>query len=174
MAENDAATPLETKNRKPETAATVRVSDSCVHGRGLFAARDIAAAEVLCEYRGERITKTESHRRSAARAPGEPVYTVSLDEEYDVDGDIPDNPAKYANHGCDANAELVERDGRLLLVAARDLHAGDEILFDYGFGLADSLRHPCRCGIPGCAGRILTAPLRPLLKKHLRPHRPAP
>ena len=172
MIPEDAVPSLKTEKRKPETG--IRVSGSPIHGFGLFAARDIAARESLCEYRGELITKAESRRRAESRAPGAPVYTVSLNDEYDLDGDLPDNPAKYANHGCRANAALVERDALLFLVASRDIGAGEEIVFDYGFGLAESLAHPCRCGAPGCVGRILAEPLRPLLKKHLRRPRRTP
>jgi SET domain-containing protein len=150
----------------PASAVIVRTSP--IHGAGLFAARDIASGESLCEYRGSRITKDESRRRSEAAAPGEPVYRVAFDDDTDVDGDIADNPAKFANHGCEPNAELVRKGDRLWLVASREITAGSEILFDYGFGLAESLAHPCRCGTPGCVGRILAEPLRPLLKKHLR------
>ena len=144
------------------------VNESPIHGTGLFAARAVAAGEFLCEYRGERITKEESRRRTEAAAPGSPVYRVSFDDDTDIDGDIPDNPAKFANHGCDANAELVRIEDKLHLRALRDLRAGEEILFDYGFGLAESLGHPCRCGSPGCVGRIVAEPLRPLLKKQMR------
>lgn len=149
---------------------TVRVAASGIHGRGLFAARDLRAGETLCEYRGEIITREESRRRASSRAPGEPLYSVNLDETHDLDGDIPDNPAKYANHGCVANAVLTTHDDprRLFLVACADIPNGGEILFDYGFGLAESLAHPCRCGAPGCPGRIVAEPLRALLKKNLR------
>jgi SET domain-containing protein len=150
----------------PASAVVVRISP--IHGSGLFAARAITSGEILCEYRGERITKEESRRRSERDTPGTPVYRVAFDDDTDIDGDIPDNPAKYANHGCEANAELVREGDRLWLVASREITAGSEILFDYGFGLAESLAHPCRCGIPGCISRIIAEPLRPLLKKHLR------
>ena len=153
--------------------APVIVRGSPIHGFGLFAARAIAGGETLCEYQGRRISKEESRRLAEAAESGAPVYTVSLDETHDLDGDLPDNPAKYANHGCEANAELVLTDGRLHLMALRDIRDGEEILFDYGFSLADSVSHPCRCGTPGCVGRILAEPLRPLLLKLRRPPRPA-
>ena len=153
----------------PASAVIVRISP--IHGTGLFAARDIASGEILCEYRGARITKDESHRRSETSETDTPVYRVSFDDDTDIDGDIPDNPAKFANHGCEANAELVCEGDRLWLVSCREIPDGSEILFDYGFGLAESLSHPCRCGTPGCVGRILASPLRPLLKKHLRRNR---
>ncbi len=155
------------------SAAGVRAGDSGIHGTGLFATRAFAPGETLCEYRGERITREASRRRAAARPAGAPVFTVTLDDTHDLDGDVPDNLAKYANHGCAPNAELVPggAPGRLFLVALTAVAPGEEILFDYGFGLADSVAHPCRCGAPDCAGRIVAEPLRPLLKKHLRPPR---
>lgn len=148
--------------------APVRVNESPIHGAGLFAARDIAAGELLCEYRGSRITKEESRRRTETRAPGTPIYTVAFDDDFDIDGDLPDNPAKFANHGCVPNAELVREGDRLFLRASQAVGAGEEILFDYGFGLAEGLMCPCRCGHPRCCGRIVASPLRQLLKKHLR------
>lgn len=146
----------------------VEVRSSSIHGRGLFATRRIGAGSPIAPYRGERITKAESRRRSSQRPAGERVYTVALDDKYDLDGDVPDNPAMYANHGCRANAALEMDGGALVLTALRDIAPGEEILFDYGFGLAESLDHPCRCGAPGCVGRILAEPLRGLWRKHLR------
>lgn len=165
---------MSAEGEAPASSPAVAVAPSRIHGLGLFAARRIAEGETVGEYRGERVTKAESRRRSEGRAPGTPVFTVALDDLHDIDGDVPDNPAKHANHGCVANAGLVVRDGRLFLVALRDMGPDEEILFDYGFGLAESLAHPCRCGSPGCPGRILAEPLRPLLKKHLRRPRPTP
>lgn len=161
-------TSADSENPAYEKGGAVRASESSIHGTGLFAARTIATGKILCEYRGERITKEESRRRSEAAAPGTPVYRVAFDDDTDLDGDLPDNPAKFANHGCDAKAELVRLGDKLVLRAIRDLREGEEILFDYGFGLAESLGHPCRCGTPGCIGRIVAEPLRPLLKKQMR------
>lgn len=145
--------------------APVAVRPSPVHGLGLFATRRVAAGEPLCDYRGERITKEESRRRTAAAPPGAPLFIVALDDTTDLDGDIPDNPAKHANHGCRANARLVAQDGALRLIADRDIAPDEEILFDYGFSLADSVAHPCRCGAPECVGRIVAEPLRPRLRR---------
>ena len=157
-----------TAGEGPPALPSVSVNKSPIHGAGLFAARAVTAGEILCEYRGERITKEASRRRSEAGPPGAPVYRVAFDDDIDLDGDLPDNPAKFANHGCDANAELVRIGDKLVLRALRDLRADEEILFDYGFGLAESLGHPCRCGTPGCVGRIVASPLRLLLKKQMR------
>lgn len=159
---------IRTTEEHPAAGAVTAVSESSIHGRGLFAARAVVAGERLVEYLGEKITREESVRRAALRPAGAPIYTVAFDDEHDLDGDLPDNPAKFANHGCVTNAELVRDGDRLRLVAARDIAEGSEILFDYGYGLADGLAHPCACGAPRCVGRIVAEPLRPLLKKHLR------
>ena len=153
---------------KPEDDAPVEIRHSPIHGTGLFATRPIDQGEILCEYRGERITKEESRRRTEAAEPGASVFTVSLDERTDIDGDVPANPAKFANHGCMPGALLRRVGAKLHLVASRQINPGEEILFDYGFGLAESLGRPCRCGAPSCVGRIIAEPLRPLLKKHFR------
>lgn len=154
----------------PET--TVRVAASGIHGLGLFAARPVRAGELLCEFLGDIITRDEARRRAATRPADAPVCIVNLDAEHDLDGDLPDNLAKYANHGCVANAELTpgEHPHRLFIIATADIPNGGEILYDYGFGLAESLGHPCRCGAPECPGLIVAEPLRPLLKKTLRRH----
>jgi SET domain-containing protein len=40
-------------------------------------------------------------------------------------------------------------------VAWRDIRAGEEITFNYGYDLEDYREHPCRCGAADCAGYIV-------------------
>lgn len=142
-----------------------RVAPSAIHGTGIFAGRALASGERIAPYVGERISKEESARR---RADGN-VYIVHLDEQWDVDGLNPENDARFANHSCDANCELVwEPDGVLWLRAARAIAAGEELCFDYGFSLGECLAHPCRCGTPQCCGYVLAEPLRPMLRRFRR------
>ena len=89
-----------------------------------------------------------------------------------LDGSVADNPARWANHSCEPNAELIWHGSveGAWLTSLRPLLAGEEITFDYGFSLAESLFHPCACGTAACIGRIIAAPLRPALRRHLRRH----
>ncbi|MDX2109520.1 MAG: SET domain-containing protein-lysine N-methyltransferase [Verrucomicrobiota bacterium] len=149
------------------------IAESAIHGRGLFASRAIAAGERIVDYRGEKITKAESARRATTQAAIAHekgigvVYTVSLDDEYDLDGSALDNPARYANHACSPNCELHYTSGTLWLIAVHDIAAGAELTFDYSYDLRDYFAHPCRCGTAGCAGYIVRADLRMKLRAHL-------
>jgi len=50
-------------------------------------------------------------------------------------------------------------------VSNRNIAAGEELTFDYGFDLVDYREHPCKCGSPDCVGFIVAEELLPLLKK---------
>lgn len=139
---------------------------SRIHGIGLFARASHRKGESLCAYAGPLI------RQPSAPGPDGLVFAIEVEPGLWIDGSEPANPARHANHSCDPTAEMVRGEDGLLLVALRDLAPGDEITFDYGFGLADALAHPCRCAAAGCVGRIVAAPLRPLLRRQFRARRP--
>ena len=88
-----------------------RISGSGIHNQGLFAAMDIPKDTDVIEYRGIKIKKDLSRELAVewekrARKSGEGmVYIFDLNAEYDLDGNIPDNPAKYANHHCEQHPE---------------------------------------------------------------------
>ena len=65
------------------------------------------------------------------------------------------NPARFLNHSCAPNCEAELDDGRIWIVAKRDIKAGEELTFNYGYDLEDYRDHPCRCGVPECAGHIV-------------------
>jgi hypothetical protein len=151
------------------TAPLYRVDFSRIHGRGLFAGQDLAAGALAAGYQGERITKAESARRRAASGN---VFIFELDSDCDLDGDQPDNAARFANHSCAPNCEAVADDGRASLRALRAIAAGEELTFDYGYRLAAFPGHPCRCGAPACAGFIVARTERWRLRRLLnRPGR---
>jgi SET domain-containing protein len=148
--------------------AGVEARPSPIQGLGLFATRAFAAGERLVAYTGRPCSAPPAHE------PGKPVYALELRPGLWLDGDTPDNLARHANHSCRPNAELVcpPDSAEAWLIASGPIPKGAEITFDYGFSLADSLLHPCRCGQPDCVGRIIAAPLRPALLRHLRFSRP--
>ena len=122
-----------------------------IHGTGAFAAGDLPAGARIVEYRGERISKSESLRR--CRAGNDCIF--HLNEEFDLDGQVEANPARFLNHSCAPNcdAELIE--SRIWIIARRDIPVGEELTFNYGYDLEDFREHPCRCGAANCAGYIL-------------------
>jgi SET domain-containing protein len=137
------------------------VRGSSIHNRGLFARIDIPKDAAIIEYVGEKITKAESTRRGLAleararKTGGAAVYIFTLNSRYDLDGASPKNPARLMNHSCEPNCEAFISRGRIWLHAMRDIQQGEELTFNYGFGLDTWEDHPCRCGKPSCVGYIL-------------------
>jgi uncharacterized protein len=154
----EALSPLET--------AHLIFKPSPIHGLGGFASRDLPAGMLVIEYIGERISKAESIER--CRQGNE--YIFRLDDQFDLDGSVAWNPARFLNHSCAPNCETELIDGHIWVVALRPVKTGEEITFDYGYDLEDYRRHPCHCGNPTCAGFIVSAELR----SGLRPAPPSP
>ena len=134
---------------------------SGIHGTGGFATTAIRAGTRIVEYVAAKITKEESNRRCAASNP----YIFCLDEEHDLDGDVPWNPARFLNHSCAPNCEAIEDDGRIWIVALRDIAPGDELTFNYGYDLEDYRDHPCRCGTPDCVGYVVAEEFFPTVRR---------
>ena len=81
------------------------------------------------------------------------VFTVT--EEFDIDGAVDWNPARFINHSCAPNCEAQEEDEQIWIIALRDIRAGEELSFNYGYDLQDYEEHPCRCGAPQCLGYMV-------------------
>lgn len=154
-----------------------KVAPSPIHRRGLFATVDIKAGTDIIQYVGEKITKEESTRRALeweekARKSGSGlVYIFELDDEWDLDGRRGRNPARYMNHSCDGNCEAVNCDGEIWITARKDIKAGEELLYDYGYDMEHFLDHPCSCGSDNCIGFIVREDQRKKVKRLLRSRR---
>ena len=149
------------RQTKP-TSALIVVHDSPIHGRGVFAARRIAAGKRIIEYLGERIAPVEGEKRYDDDGVDHPhVLLFTVDEHTVIDGGSGGNEAIYINHSCEPNCEAVDDDGRIYIEALRDIKAGEELTYDYqlerpGRYLASwKERYRCRCGAPTCRGTML-------------------
>ncbi len=99
------------------------VADSPVHGRGLFARRDIPADTWMGHYDGPQTTENGMH--VLWMESGENGRT---DDEQDWIGYDGKNELRFLNHAQKPNAEM---DG-LDLYTIRDISAGEEITINYG------------------------------------------
>ena len=151
-----------------------RVAPSPIHQTGLFATCDIQEGTEIVQYIGEKISKEESTRRALeweekARKNNEGmVYIFELDEDWDIDGRVSDNLARYMNHSCDGNCEAINYDGEIWMVARQDISEGEELVFDYGYDMEHFLDHPCNCGADNCIGYIVQENQRKKVKKLLK------
>ena len=124
---------------------------SPIHGRGGFALRAIAAGTRVIEYVGQKISKAESLRRCESNN----ACIFALDEAHDLDGNVDWNPARLLNHSCNPNAEARQEGDQIWIHSLRDIGAGEEVTFNYGYDLEDYRQHPCGCGAPDCVGYIV-------------------
>ncbi len=153
------------------------VRRSGIHGRGVFATKFIPEDTRVIQYIGEKIDKEESDRRGweqmdRHKETGEAaVYIFTLDDDHDIDGDVPDNAARLINHGCDANCEAYIEDGEIWIWSIRDIRRGEELLFNYGFDLENWEDHPCGCGATCCPGYIAGREYWPALRKKIAARR---
>jgi hypothetical protein len=128
----------------------VRVADSRIDGQGAFADEPIPARRKIGEIRGESISVREARRRAKGQAR---IMIVEVSERRAIDASASSDPLRYTNHSCSPNASLRIRQGRVELYAMRDIAGGEEICANYGESHHEG-RLRCRCGAPGCAGRL--------------------
>lgn len=138
------------------------IGNSKIHNSGIYAKEDIPKGAKVIEYIGEKITKEESEKRadnqlevSKSNPELGAVYIFELDDEYDIDGNVDYNPARFINHSCSPNCEVDITDGHIWIIAIKDIKKGEEITYNYQYDIEDYQDHPCRCGSPNCVGYIL-------------------
>jgi SET domain-containing protein len=128
----------------------VEVQASRIDGQGAFAAEPIPARRKIGEIRGESISVPEARRRARGAAR---IMIVEVSERRAIDAAQSDDPLRFTNHSCRPNAVLRIRQGRVEFYAMRDIAPGDEITCNYGETHHQG-RLACRCGAPGCVGRL--------------------
>ena len=126
----------------------ITVQDSRIHGRGVFAARDILPGEViidwaecteiLTQHAVEMLSPTE--RKRVSFIGGQRILFKP--------------PACWVNHSCDANA----RGTNGYDVSIRAIKKGEEITVDYVVEMVPGLSLQCTCGLPNCRGLLIVSP----------------
>ena len=141
------------------------IKNSKLHGKGLFASCNIKAETNIVEYVGEKITKAQSDKiaetqlkKSQKNREEGQVYIFTLDDKYDINGNVNFNKAKLMNHSCDPNCDTDIIDGKIWIRSYKNIKKGDELTYDYGFTFdTDDFRdHVCKCGTKKCVGFIVT------------------
>ena len=123
----------------PNRAGKIVIQDSPIHGRGVFAAQQIAPGEVIIDGCRDVLSDEE-------------VAALLADERAFVSVVNGKNiwmrpPSRFVNHSCNPNARGDDRHD----VAIRVIEAGEEITVDYADEVPD-LRLECNCGAPNCRG----------------------
>lgn len=145
------------------------VRRSRIQGRGVFATREIAEGERVVEYTGTRISSDDADAQSPDDEAAEHHHTFlfAIDDEVVIDGSNGGNDARFINHSCEPNCEVVIVRGRVYIHALEDIPEGTELLYDYWYTTdesytMDDLRriYPCCCGSAKCRGTLARPPKR--------------
>ena len=146
--------------------------DSSIHGKGVFARRDIAAGTTIIEYKGKRVSHEQANECSHTGDPAAGhTFLFTLNDHWVIDATQSGNVARWINHGCTPNCHaLIEehpidrRKDKVWIEALTDIRAGEELTYNYQVELEDEddpevlAAWTCRCGAPNCCGTMLSRP----------------
>jgi SET domain/CXC domain len=111
-----------------------------VHGWGLFAGAAIRANDFIGEYKGEVISEEESNRRGLVYHYRGLEYLFRLNKEQEIDSSRAGNKMRFINNSerpstINVYAQTMLCNGvqRIGLFAKRNVVAGEEMFFRYGY-----------------------------------------
>ncbi len=111
-------------SKKYQQNPILHVAESSIHGRGLFAQKNIPVKAFIGTYAGKKTSKNGMHVLW--------IWDESAEKWVGIDGD---NEMRFLNHSSQPNAEFYETD----LYALKPISKGDEITFDYQWEEDDEL-----------------------------------
>lgn len=117
-------------------------------GCGVFAREPIKKGELICLWGGRIVAENELD-------PNMEFFTqriLQIEEGFYLEAPLPLEPTDCFNHSCEPNIGFT---GQIGLVAMRDIHAGEELNFDYA--MCDGSNYDefdCYCGSENCRGQV--------------------
>jgi hypothetical protein len=127
-----------------------QVRPSPIHGRGLFAAADIARGEVVAVKGGYVVTRAELDRLRPVLGPAE----IQIGEDLFIcplRADEREGSMIFSNHSCNPNVGVR---GQIVFVAMRNVAAGEELTHDWAMTDDDQDSMACHCGAANCRGTV--------------------
>ena len=132
-----------------------KIKKSKIDKKGLYANQNIKKGVRIIEYKG-KIISTKKSDTSSKFDNDKAIYLFNINKRYDLDGDFKFNIARLINHSCDPNCEVFGRGLKVWVYAMRDIKAGEELSYDYGFSFdKDFKNYPCKCKSKNCVGYIV-------------------
>ena len=122
----------------------VEVRDSPIHGKGMFAKKDIKKGEVVFIKGGYILTRDEFYSNGTINS------YLPLDDNYFLAAKSKEDELHiklYNNHSCDPNCGLR---GEITFIAIKDIRQGEELTCDYAFIDNEDYEFECSCGSVNC------------------------
>ena len=130
----------------------VRVAESEIEGKGVFAAEPIEP--------GDTVLVVDTSRRVTDDDPLRPEEGESEEHLAYLSGGrvvLLPAPERHLNHSCDPNAYLRSEEGETRIVARRRIEAGEEVTLDYLINTHGGSSWECGCGADRCRGTLETS-----------------
>lgn len=117
-------------------------------GRGTVATEQIAAGEVIAAFGGRCVTRDEFDLLPTSQQ----VRSIQIEDSLFLAGGAEPEPADFINHSCDPTGAMR---GSTVLVALRDIDAGEAITYDYATSDgSDYDEFECACQSALCRGKV--------------------
>ncbi len=132
--------------RSPKT----EVKASPIEGKGLFAKEAIAAGEIVAVKGGRIFTRKQWAALEGELGPAQ----IEISDDFVIAPGTREEclgSMLYTNHSCEPNIAI---QGQIVLVAMRDIAAGEELTHDWATTDNGDYAMTCRCGRPTCRGTI--------------------
>lgn len=129
-----------------------RVGTSLINGLGVFATASFDKGELVAVWGGKVCTSTEIARLATA-FPHIERHAVAMHEGYHLTSEnlFELDDAERMNHSCDPNVGVR---GQVVVLARRDILAGEELTFAYDTTEISGEPFTCRCGSVDCRKTI--------------------
>lgn len=108
-------------------------------GKGLFAVDPIPKNSCIIEYIGTPVPEADQEKGGR--------YFFWTGKKTMINGNIPENKARYINHSCRPNCEAEGPNGHIYILSIRNIKAGEELTYNYGTEYFETYLKPkgCKC-----------------------------
>lgn len=125
------------------------------NGLGLFAKKNFKKREIILEFIGEIIHRTDFNKIKDKKRVDD--YSIQISKDFFLLGTGKNRKIydDFINHSCDPNSYVYINGNKVLLISLKNIRRGEEITYDYSTTMyKDKWSIKCNCGSKICRGYI--------------------
>ncbi len=127
----------------------IEIRSSLIHGKGMFAKKDIPEDTIIFKWGGTFVSKSE------LPTDKEKYIILQIDDNlYSIElRDSPEDDTYFINHSCNPNVWMNDR---TTFVTSRNVKKGEELTVDYALFVSEDYvsKWTCKCGAKECRKKI--------------------